>query len=751
MRTSVTDFLSSCTVAADTAGPALVLGLLLVAAGCASAPLAPAAPPGPTFEQKLSAILKLEDERRLREPAPPPPPPAPVTDQRGRRANVAPAPPPPPVPDLVRWLGDGEARVRRRAALAVGRVGLKEGVAALTPLLSDADPEVRQMAAFALGLIGDASGREALVTALNDESLLVKGSAAEALGLIGDAAAAEPIARMAAQLVTAGALAPVPGEDDDTRRDTRSSVVRLSIFSLVRLKAYGPLASLVLDAGGQPRVRWWPVAFALQRLEDPRGKAALLTLAADPHPYTRSYAVKGLGAVGAAKAPGAAADAALVKTLLPLVSGGDRMVAVEALRALGRLADPSAGPALLALIQNPKADAYLRLEAVNAAATINDPALNDPLLDTIADPTPVVRAATLRALARRDPTGFVFILSGLDTDTDWSVRAALADVLGTLTPEAGLPRLRAMLDDTDQRVIPNVLAAIAHLKPADAATILLARLKADDPVVRAAAARGLGALGTGTTGTSGSAGTAGTTTAFGAALADAYRAGERDTTYVGRAAALTALADLKASEATATLTAALADKDWAVRRRAAELLKRLDPTSDADARIRPVPTGRPSEFYNAARLTAPPVSTQFYIDTDKGSVHLELAVIDAPLMVETFVSLARRGFFDGLVFHRVVPDFVVQGGDPRSDGEGGPGFTIRDELNQRPYVRGTLGMALDWADTGGSQFFITQAPQPHLDARYTVFGRVLEGMEVVDRLQVGDVIRRVRIWDGTTP
>ena len=85
---------------------------------------------------------------------------------------------------------------------------------------------------------------------------------------------------------------------------------------------------------------------------------------------------------------------------------------------------------------------------------------------------------------------------------------------------------------------------------------------------------------------------------------------------------------------------------------------------------------------------------------------------------------ARRNFLGGTALHRVVPDFVVQDGDPRGDGEGGPGYTIRDEINQRPYLRGTVGMALDWEDTGGSQFFITHAPQPHLDGRYTVFGRV---------------------------
>ena len=129
---------------------------------------------------------------------------------------------------------------------------------------------------------------------------------------------------------------------------------------------------------------------------------------------------------------------------------------------------------------------------------------------------------------------------------------------------------------------------------------------------------------------------------------------------------------------------------------------------------------------------------------------LELAVLDAPVTVDTFVRLARGGFFDGLPIHRVVPDFVIQAGDPRGDGEGGPGFTIRDEINQLPYLRGAVGMALDWADTGGSQFFITHSPQPHLDGRYTVFGRVVAGMDVVDAIQQWDVIRRVRVWDGSS-
>jgi len=104
-----------------------------------------------------------------------------------------------------------------------------------------------------------------------------------------------------------------------------------------------------------------------------------------------------------------------------------------------------------------------------------------------------------------------------------------------------------------------------------------------------------------------------------------------------------------------------------------------------------------------------------------------------------------------LKIHRLVPNFVIQAGDPRGDNEGGPGFTVMDEISSVPFVRGTVGMALDWRDTGGSQFFIALSPAPHLDARYTVFGTVVAGMDVADRLLPWDVIRRVRIRDGVNP
>jgi HEAT repeat protein/cyclophilin family peptidyl-prolyl cis-trans isomerase len=699
----------------------LALAVALALSACATVPPAPPKPPAPTFAQKMSWILRLEDQRVLRDPAPviPPPPPP----QRGQKAPVV-VPPPPP-PDLVRLLFDDEARIRRRAALAIGRVGLSEGVQPLVKLLQDPDPEVRQMSAFALGLLGDRTARDPLVAALDDPSTLVKGSAAEALGLIGDASAADAIAKMTAGVVASGALAQTPPDDATLVRDSQWSAFQLAVYALVRLNAYDPLASVILD-GAQPRVRWWPVAFALQRLEDPRALPALITLAKDPHPYTRAFAVKGLGGMK---------DRAAVPVLLPLVDSTERSVAIQAIRSLGRLGDPAAGPVLLKLVDAPKADPRLRLEAIAAIGGVKADGVIDVMLDVIGDPSPVIRAAAIRSLAQLDPENFITVLSGLDPDPHWTVRSALASVLGTLPAEVGLPRLQLMRNDEDQRVLPAVLASLATLKAPNAAETILEKLKADDVAVRAAAAAALGRL---------------KTPGGAAALADAYRAGQRDTTYVVRAAALVALAGYGPDQATPVLDEALQDKDWAVRVRAAALLKELNPASDADRRIRPAPTSVAAGVYEEARLVDPPVSTQVFIDTDRGSIQVELAVLDAPLTVETFVALARKGFFDGLTFHRVVPDFVIQGGDPRGDGEGGPGFTIRDELNQRPYLRGTVGMALDWEDTGGSQFFITHSPQPHLDARYTSFGRVLSGMDIVDQIQPGDVMRRVRVWDGGT-
>ena len=135
------------------------------------------------------------------------------------------------------------------------------------------------------------------------------------------------------------------------------------------------------------------------------------------------------------------------------------------------------------------------------------------------------------------------------------------------------------------------------------------------------------------------------------------------------------------------------------------------------------------------------------METEKGTIILELFPNEAPGTVANFEKLSNSGFYDGLTFHRVIPDFVIQGGDPRGDGTGGPGYTIKCETEGNPHKHGTgaLSMAHAGKDTGGSQFFITLSPQHHLDGVHAVFGQVIEGMDVVYKIKQGDKMTKVRV------
>jgi len=166
--------------------------------------------------------------------------------------------------------------------------------------------------------------------------------------------------------------------------------------------------------------------------------------------------------------------------------------------------------------------------------------------------------------------------------------------------------------------------------------------------------------------------------------------------------------------------------------------------------VRPIDTQQMPEYYHAvAHRFWHPDSAQIRprvrIRTAAGDIVLELIPQEAPLTVINFLKLAERGYFNGGRWHRVVPNFVLQDGDPRGDGSGGPGTVIRDEINRRRYLRGALGMALSGPDTGGSQFFITHAPQPHLDGGYTIFGQVSEGMDIADRVVQDDPIISIEV------
>jgi cyclophilin family peptidyl-prolyl cis-trans isomerase len=206
---------------------------------------------------------------------------------------------------------------------------------------------------------------------------------------------------------------------------------------------------------------------------------------------------------------------------------------------------------------------------------------------------------------------------------------------------------------------------------------------------------------------------------------------------------LDSLGKQKSQSANEAIKNALNSPDYLVRRRAASLLK-ANGQGDFSAQVGTVHTRNTAADYRRA-LSRIGREVRAVVTTSRGSFTIELLPSEAPLTVDNFVQLAQRNYFRGITIHRVVPNFVIQDGDPRGDGNGGPGYQIRCEINEVPYDRAMLGMALSGKDTGGSQWFVTHAPQPHLDGGYTVFGRVVAGMDVVDKIVRGDVVKSVRI------
>jgi cyclophilin family peptidyl-prolyl cis-trans isomerase/HEAT repeat protein len=697
-----------------------VLSAAVALSSLASLACRSAGPPAPvvtpsvvTADQKLGWILRLEQQRMLRDPDVPALPELPRT--------LAPA----TAPALDRLILDPAPSLRRRTALAIGRIGMAEGLPWLAAALTDAEDEVRAMAAFGIGLLGS-EGREgarALADALEDPSLLVRARAIEGLGLLGDASAASAIG--AAADGCSARLATIAPDDEEPFKSPDIEVCRLAIYALARLRDFDRLAQLTLTADGQPLSRWWPVAYALQRIGDPRATPALLVLAGTPGVNTAGFALRGLGTLKD-RAAVPVAKAAATNTAL------DVKVRIAAVRALGQIAGPAAIEPLLELLASPESlPPNLALEIVTAVGVSGHARAFDPLIEWLTDPSPAMRAAALSATARLWPDGFLAVFAGLGRDPDWSVRAALAGVLATLPADRVLSAVADLAADDDARVHAPALEALAALKAPDLATRLFASLEASDFMERAAAARLVGEM---------------RLDGGVPRLAAAYQRGQSDASFAARAAALEALSRYGNEGALATLRQGLADREWPVRWRAASLLHSLG--DRAAAPVRPAPIRREADFFESPALLRPPYSPHAFIETTRGVIEVELNVVDAPMTSQNFVELARTGFFTGIRIHRVVPAFVVQAGDPRGDGEGGPGYAIPDEINPLPYLRGTMGMALDWRDTGGSQWFVTLSPQPHLDGRYAAFGRVVNGWDVLDRLSQWDTIDRVRIWDG---
>lgn len=670
----------------------LPYGILIAASvvsGCASAERGPL-----TLNEKYARLMMLEDQRSLG------------------------------AGEVLSYLDDRSPLIRRRAILALGRIGSPESEPLLADLLSDPEPEIRSTAALSLGLLEGALSEQALAAleqALADTDLSVRGRAAQALGRKGPEEMAVPIAGSLREHMPPG-TPPYPWGEDVARSEPKMPHLdqRLGLFALASLHDLRSAWSVLATEQSQPRFLWWPAAWTAAQFRAEELAPLLLHYAGSNDPYLRVWGARGLGRLSREQARGA---------ILQLLRDRDEKVRIEAVRAAGTLGLQEAVPQLLDLLESDTP--YIRVEAVRALATLPDPTAIDPLIDQISAPSPWLRAAGLRAVAFQDPSTFWLLLAGMDPDGDWTVRADLARLLGQMGGDRAVALLERFVEDRDYRVRPAAMSALVAASPSAAGPIVLKHLQAEDPFERAAAAESVGELQL-----------EGAVEPLLAALEASLSENEP-----GPDLAILAALEVYGPEAWGRgARIALQDRAWRVRKQAANILAgQGEPMAEAGT----PEVDRTLEDY--LELVSPPFTPQAFIRTEEGTIEVELFIVDAPLTVGNFMRLARDGFYNGLTFHSVVPNFLVQAGDPRGDGNGGPGYRVRSEVNRRPFLRGTLAMALpNGKDSAGSQFFITHLPQPQLAGDFTAFGQVIRGMELVDRLEPGDVIQRIAIWDGVT-
>jgi cyclophilin family peptidyl-prolyl cis-trans isomerase len=313
------------------------------------------------------------------------------------------------------------------------------------------------------------------------------------------------------------------------------------------------------------------------------------------------------------------------------------------------------------------------------------------------------------------------------SSADPFLRAAAASSLKSLPPAEASARRARLMADPEAVVRYKVLEALDTPEAIHAEKPLVDAALADPDAAVRAAALDLAARGSGEF----------------AVLAEAVEASGADPSPDVAISAIGAAEESPDShEARAVVEAAYRSPSTLVSRLARRSLVRRFHADRSTLPWRAYDTGKTVEDY-AALLREARAGWTARIETARGAFRIRLAGVEAPLTVMNFVTLARKGYFDGAPIHRVVPGFVVQDGDPTGTGSGGPGYEIRDELSPLPYRTGAVGMALSGPDTGGSQWFVTQAPQPHLDGGYTVFGQIESGQDVVNRIEQDDRILRV--------
>jgi len=619
-----------------------------------------------------------------------------------------------------------DAIVQRVAAIAAGRIGDLRATPLLIRTLDQPDSTVRPAAAFALGLLRDSAAAQPLIQRLTGLPAIDAPTAMEAvtaLAKIGGRRSADFFAAVLQGKVALSQTEPGPA-------------LAQIVLEAWRLGADAPADALLPFTRDSVQSTRWSAVYSLGRLRAPGAANQLLASVRDPDPATRALAARALVReyVETAKLSPPTVGGVLARA----VDDKDPAVRINALRSLGTYRDSSLAAAIAWRVDDPVAN--VRVQAASTLGDLGGSAAAAALLGVLnGKGSFALRREALLGLARLGGPGFSRVASGWRSSKDWRYRATAAEGWA----QAGARGGPWFLSDADGRVVAAGLQAWGDAVSGSQRTLVEAGrrlLNHRDAAVRSVAAdivaraTDIGDL---------------------AALTAMYTRSGRDSFPDAAIAALNAVLAIRQSGAEA---AARVDDDFLkqTERPADYLLRRWAEENWAEAEARwgpahPVETGRSLQDYRdlARQFIAAPDSLarpHVFIETEqRGVLEVELYGPEAPLTVANFLRLVDRRFFDGNRWHRVVPNFVVQDGDPRGDGFGGPGGAIRDEINRVRYdIKPMLGMALSGPDTGSSQWFITLSPQPHLDGTYTVFGRAVGDVSALTRITQGDVIRTVR-------
>ena len=657
-----------------------------------------------------------------------------------------PAPQTPP-PKQLRDLPFGNTEIDLLADLIRREDNRQYDSAAFHGFLNSPNSIVRRFAARSLGRIGDRASAPHLLRALNDNNRQVAAEAAFALGELGDTSThiiAALGALAAGEAIDAAEAAAALG-----KLRTDSSRVRLE--RILNGSASPPvLQEALLSIWRFPRnvltsqmiakhirntdeaIRWRAMYALTRGPADPAILPLLIELLrAQGSGWTQSFAARGLRA-GAADTAGLRAQA--FDALLSRISDPIPSVRINAIVAVGGYRDSSATPRLAPLLNHH--DPNTRVVAAQSMGTSGGAMAMSILSTKSADKTerPVVRGAALTALMNLAPHLALPLVQSISREAEWLPRLYAARALSAARSDAALPLLRQLAADRDVRV------AIAAVETANnardtlpaARALFIEKLVANDPFLRAVALNGLERY---------------ADPADQSMLLDAYARAQRDSVPEAAVAALDAIARLMqknpaVEHAFRLRFASGSECPHPDVRAALQRHFKIDDNCGFSATSR--------VYEQVVRdLIVPSLSgtnPRARITTAGTTIEIELLAADAPLTVRNFMTLADRRYFDGSRWHRLVPNFVLQDGDPYGNGSGGPGYAIRDEMNRVRYLDGAVGMALSGPDTGGSQFFITHSPQPHLDGGYTVFGRVVPGLSAAAyMITQDDVIERIEI------